>query len=277
MTARFKIIAGFGSVVDEAPTIETAMALARALDADIAGHFVEDTELLNLADLPFAKAVRPTDRSVLKVERSQMEREMARAALNWKHALYASASQARVRCSFTITRGSYSAEIARAGSITDLVIFNQANLSPRQPGAVSALLQRFERAAGAVVLPEERPRRRQGPVVVVATGAPGERGVFETAERIARTTGRHVAVLTVATAESVHGGIADLADAVFGSGADVFRSPGDTPSAGGRILAQLQPSFVVLQRSEPSDILDMVLQAGQVPIVLIRGAEDVNG
>ena len=61
---RFRILAGFGSVADEEPTIDTALMLARALEADIAGYFVEDTDLLNLAALPFAKVVRPADRSV---------------------------------------------------------------------------------------------------------------------------------------------------------------------------------------------------------------------
>jgi len=273
MTTRVRIVAGFGSVADERPTIDTAMALARALEADVAGYFVEDTDLLNLAALPFAKAMRPTDRSVLTVKLSQMEKEMARAAVNWRRALYASAGQARIRCSFETIRGAYSAEIARAGAATDVVIFNPANLPHRRPDSVSALLQRFEQAAGAVILPEQRPHRR-GPVVLVATGAPGESGLFETTERIARATGRDAVVLSVAGEEDADQRISDLAHMVFGSGIEIFRAPGGTLSAGAALLSQLEPSFIVLRQPEPAAIVDVFLKAGQAPMLLMRGQDD---
>ena len=80
MSSRFRIVAGFGSVANEGPTIDTALMLVRAFEADVAGYFIEDTDLLNLAALSFAKAMRPTDPTVRSVELSHMERAMARAA-----------------------------------------------------------------------------------------------------------------------------------------------------------------------------------------------------
>ncbi len=273
MTSRFRILAGFGSVADEGPTIDTAMALARALEADVAGYFVEDADLLNLAALPFAKVMRPSDRSIYDVELSHMERAISRAATNWKRALNASAGRARIRCSYKTIRGTYSTEIERACASTDFVVVNPTNIPHRNPGSVSGLLKRFERAAGTVLLPEHRRPARQGPLVLIATGDANEHDLFELAERISRTTGARIEILATGTGEKHIEQVRSMAQDVFGDAADIRQAPALPAIAVAHLIADLEPSFIMMRHSalEPS-MIEAVLQAGRAPLLLARGS-----
>ena len=268
MTTRFRILAGFGSVADEEPTIDTALMLARALEADIAGYFVEDTDLLNLAALPFAKAVRPTDRSVRDTELEHMQRTMARAAGNWKRALHASANRARIRCSFETKRGAYSAEIARACSTTDFVVVNPANLPRRSLNTVAGLLDQVRQAAGTVLLPESPGRSRRGPLVLIAAGDAADRHLFELAGRLARATGTRI---TVYAARGEAEAIRTLAQETFDGDFDLHRTQ-PRPVFTAAAIADLQPSLVLLRHSAlPKDAVGKILASGGALLLLIRG------
>ncbi len=271
----FRVLAGFGAIADEAATIDTAMALAQALEAEIAGCFVEDIDLLNLAALPFARAVRPADRSVEEIEHEQMQRQISRAASNWETMLEARARGARVRCSFKTMRGGYSAEIARETATTDIVVMNPANLPQHRQDAVSLLLHGLREAAGTVILPERHHKRAGGPIVLVATEPDGERSVFELAERIARTMGSRTIVLLGGDDPAGPSKARAVAQEVFGARADFRNLPGDHMSAIAATLADLHPSFVVLQPSAGSltdAMIELLLNAGRAPLMLIRRA-----
>ncbi len=267
MTTRFRILAGFGSVADEEPTIDTALMLARALEADIAGYFVEDTDLLNLAALPFAKAVRPTDRSVRDVELEHMQRTMTRAAGNWKRMLHASAGRARVNCSFETTRGAYSAEIARACATTDLVVVNPANMPRRTPDSVAGLLQRIREAAGTVLLPEGRSRARKGPLVLLATGEAADRRLFELTAQLATAAGRRIAI--EATQENAQA-VRTLAQEILGTEFDLNRTTGPV-SVSVAAIAELRPSFILARRGTlPHGTVEKILAVGGAPLLLFH-------
>lgn len=269
----FRVLAGFGAIADEAPTIETAMALASALEADVAGCFIEDVDLLNLAALPFARAVRPADRSVLEIEHDQMQRQITRAASVCEDLLLTRASGTRVRCTFQTKRGGYLAEIARETATRDIVVVNPLNLPHRRRDAVSLLLDGIRQAAGAVILPERARQGTGGPVVLVAAGPAGERTGLDLAERIARTMTERTIVLTSSDegSEDVQGRAVTPDDA--GSRVDVRHVPGNHLQALAAALEEVRPSFVVVQASAgplTDPMIDLLLRAGQAPLLLLR-------
>lgn len=268
-----RVLAGFGAIADEVATIDTAMTLAQALEADIAGCFVEDVDLLNLAALPFARAVRPADRSVLEIEHEQMKKQISRAASTCENQLIARASGASVRCSFKTMRGVYSAEIARETATSDIVVMNPLNLPHRRHDAVSLLVDGVRKARGAVVLPERYRRSTGGPVVLVTTGSDGEQTVFELADRIARGMNNKTIILSGSDEPADLTRVRSLAQEVFGSRADFRSVRGNHMPAIAAALAELQPSFVVLQppaRSLTDAIIESLLNAGRAPLMLMR-------
>lgn len=273
----FRVLAGFGAIADETPTIETAMALAGALEADITGCFVEDVDLLNLAALPFARAVRPADRSVLEIEHDQMKRQISRAASVCEDLLLARASGARVRCTFQTKKGGYLAEIARETATRDIVVVNPLNLPHRRRDAVSALLDGLRQAAGAVILPERARPGNRGPVVFVASGSAGGPGGLDLAERIARTTTEQTIVLTSEDDETSDTGTRDAAPERVGSRVDFRQVPGNQLQAIADALEEVRPSFVVVQASNgrlTDPMIDLLLRAGRAPLLLLRRTDE---
>ena len=190
-----RILAGLGPIADEMQTIEAALALAAALRAEITGHFVEESNLLDLAALPFTKTIRPSGRSIVPLELSQMEREISHAAATWRRTLSARAERSRISCTFRTTRGEYCTEIAKAAAAADIVVLNPANVAGRGRNAVAAILGAVRDAAVTVLLPEYRPRSGRGPVVLLAGAAVPGAETFHLAERIASITGTGLVVL----------------------------------------------------------------------------------
>ncbi len=266
---RFRILAGFGSVADEEPTIDTALMLARALEADIAGYFVEDTDLLNLAALPFAKVVRPADRSVREMELSHMERAMARAAGNWKRALHASAGRARVRCSFETIRGAYSTEIARTCATTDLVVVNPVNLPHRSPDALIGLLRNMNReAAGTVLLPENRRPLQNGPLVVIAAGGDQDKHLFDLVARIARATGAQVLIHVAGGDEPT---VRAQAEAALGTDIELRGIAIGSRAEAAWVIVEQHPSLVLLeQETLPNAVVEKILADGGAPMLFVH-------
>ncbi|MEX3007244.1 hypothetical protein [Hoeflea sp. TYP-13] len=269
---RYRVLAGFGSIADELPTIDTAMALARALEADIAGCFVKDVDLLNLAGLPFAKAMRPADRTVLKLEREHMERQISRAAANWERMLHAKASRSSVRCSYKITKGAYSAEIARETEATDIVVVNPLNLPHKPRDAVSLLLREVNEAMGAVIMPERCEWRAGGPIVLLMHDTEADQLVMGLARRIARAVGNEVVILMVDVDEENHRESRDAVAGIFGPDADVRYVRETRFGSVAAELAELQPSLVIVQpsASSPTDAaIELLLKSGRAPLMLV--------
>lgn len=272
----FRVLAGFGAIADEAPTIETAMALASALEADITGYFVEDVDLLNLAALPFARAVRPADRSVLDIEHDQMQRQIARAASVCEDLLLTRASGARVRCTFQTKKGGYLTEIARETATRDIVVVNPLNLPHRRRDAVSLLLDSVRQAVGAVILPEHARRGAGGPVVFVAAGPVGGPDGLDLAERIARTMTERTIVLTSNDEESADAQSRAAAPDAAGSSVGFRNVPGNHLQAVAATLEEVRPSFVVVQASSApltDPMIDLLLRSGRAPLLLLRSTD----
>ena len=274
-----RVLVSFGAVADEATTVEVALALGRAMSAEIAGHFVEESSLLAFAGLPFAKAIRPTDRRSSSVGHTEMEREIARSAKSWERRLAARARHSHVTFSYRTTRGSFCNEIRKAVSATDIAVINPANVAARWGDALTASLAAIHTAAGAVILPQRGRAAATGPVaLLVSDHAPTEE-TCRLAARIARTIGNSLAVLAAGSdrrtiADAIHRAraAADMDVALFETG------PADEPDARAA-LATLAPSFVVWPRGPRFDedpMLEPILHAGRAPLLLLRQPDNGN-
>lgn len=268
-----RILAGLGPAGDEMQTIEAALALAEALRAEIAGHFVEESNLLDLAALPFAKAFRPTGKGAVPLELAQMQQQIARAGANWRRQLSLRAERSRIACTFSTTRGEYCAEIAKAAASTDIVVVNPANVAGSARNAIAALLDAIRDPAVTVLLPLQRPLTPRGPVVLLAgDGTPGDEAIG-LAARIASMTGSELVLLTLAGSDA---DIEAMRLAAYQSlGRDIRVEParhGGIAAAAEKVGA-LEPSFVVWPTDRGSLTgadAEALLRAARAPLLLAR-------
>ena len=147
--------------LDESPrsaaALAAATALAEALDAELAGLFVEDVNLQHLFGLPFAseycvltgvqRTLTPADIELAwRAEARMLQRQLEQAAV-----------RQRVRWSFRVARGSMSAEVNTLAGTLDPVV-----LGRRGRGSAARAVQAFV----------ERGPAHSGPVLVLFEGMP---------------------------------------------------------------------------------------------------------
>ena len=102
--------------------LDAAVGLAAALGARLEGLFVEDANLARLCALPFAREVSPLTTAHRLLALADVERAFRVEAARLQRVLEHRAQQARVECSFDVTRGQLLAEaVAREADLTVLM------------------------------------------------------------------------------------------------------------------------------------------------------------
>jgi nucleotide-binding universal stress UspA family protein len=109
---------------DSAPSqaaLDAAASLAERLGADLEGLFVQDLDLLRLAQLPLAREVGLTSASRRALELPDVERAWRSQAARLKTALDVVAARHRLRTSLRIARGDVTVELLRAATDADVL------------------------------------------------------------------------------------------------------------------------------------------------------------
>ena len=266
-----RVLAGFGRLADEVATIDAALALARALHAEIAGHFVEESNLLDLADLPFAQAVRSSGQATTPIEAGRMKRELAHAASTWRRTLRSRAERSRIACTFRTSTGEYCSEISKVTAESDFVIVNPANVARQGLARARTVLDAFATYAGLVVLPEHR-QTRKGPVLLLLDPET-DRNAPVLAQRIAEAAETDLAIIASTGADADETAMRSrIADAI-GPGARIQFS---TSSANADLITDasaLDPSFIVWPGwnvAEDKDLAEGLLRTTNAPLLLLR-------
>jgi hypothetical protein len=267
-----RVLACLGSIADEEQTIEAAFALAGALQAQVAGCFVEESNLLDLAALPFARAVRPTGEASAPLDLLQMQQHIAGAAALWKRTLNARAERSRITVTFDTLRGEYCAEIARVAAATDIVVVNPQNVAGRAHNAVAAILGAVRDPAVTVLLPGGRQRMQAGPVVLLAPDGVPDAGAFHLADRVASTTGSGILVAMMPGGEGQSEAIRAAARETVHGELQVRRLPAGEIGAAAASIGELQPSFVIWppRPDLAGQDAETLLRATHAPLLLMR-------
>lgn len=103
--------------------LDAAAALARRMDAELAGLFVEDINLLRMAALPFAREYALASAMVRRMEAGEMQRVLQRQADALRAALSHAAQALAVPWSFQVVRGALLDSVLEAMHEADLAVF----------------------------------------------------------------------------------------------------------------------------------------------------------
>ena len=139
-----RILVALNTAPDELDLIDAALQWATKLEAELAGLFVEDINLLNLAEFPFALEVQRTIVQRREVDRQRMERWLRAEAERVHRALQQQAKGRAVRWRFELARGEILAETLAAAHQSDLLIisrrFQDALMQARRSAVVAAII-----------------------------------------------------------------------------------------------------------------------------------------
>ncbi|MGA9539247.1 MAG: universal stress protein, partial [Desulfobacterales bacterium] len=110
-------------------TIQTAVDLAARFEAELIGLFVEDTNLLRVARLPFVREIGAFSFSARKLDLTDLERQLRLQAERMRRYLALAAQLRGISWEFRVKRGSVAAEVMAAGAEADLMIMGRAGRS----------------------------------------------------------------------------------------------------------------------------------------------------
>jgi nucleotide-binding universal stress UspA family protein len=196
-----RILVGLDASPSSEEALRSAVALATEVGAEVEGLFVEDSELMSFAELPFATLTGAITSRQVQMGQLELARTMRAQADRARRALAQAAEGARVPWSFRVVRGQVERELLEAADGADLLILGRAGISARRRARGGSLARRAARSARLVLIEHEGRRPVDGPVVVLAQ--PGERALrlLEVAAPIALAQRRTLTVLIPAGAD----------------------------------------------------------------------------
>jgi len=174
----------------DAETLERVAVLAAEAAAEMSGVFVEDSELLRLSGLPFAREISRSTSVARRLEGETVERELRVQASAAERALARVAERAGVAWRFRTARGTVTAVLGEAAGEVDLMV-----LGARREVLSSGALGRAAPRAGSAA-------RRSAPVGVVYDRSGPAHRALALAARLAREHGAPLGVFVVAASQA---------------------------------------------------------------------------
>lgn len=109
--------------------LEAAAQLAARFHAELLGVFVEDINLLRLAEMPFMREFGFFSASSRQLGTAEMERQLRAQARQMREAMTRVAEREQLQWSFRVVRGTIRSELIAAASEADLFILGKAGQS----------------------------------------------------------------------------------------------------------------------------------------------------
>lgn len=170
--------------------LEAAASVAAALHAELVGLFVEDVNLLRLAQLPFAKEISYLAAAPRKLDVAQMTRQLQARATQARQQLRQMAEEREVHWSFRVVRGMIADELLGATPETDLLVLGRVSrpraLKPVLGSTARTVVARTTRSI--LLIPSGADLER--PVLVLYDGSAGGQRALILAGKLAQATGR---------------------------------------------------------------------------------------
>jgi nucleotide-binding universal stress UspA family protein len=156
--------------------LQTAVDLASRFKAEVHGLFVEDINLLRLAELPMAREICFYSSRVRRLSPLELESQLRIQAARIRIRLSQAADAQGVPWKFRIARGAVGAEVLSAGAAADLVILGKLGRSlPGMHRTGSTVKTLLMQRRGMTLVLQTRVQLARTPVTALFDGTPTAR------------------------------------------------------------------------------------------------------
>jgi hypothetical protein len=146
-----------------------AADLARLLDVELFGLFLEDTGLRELGSISVAREFRPLGGGWRPIQAEEMARDLDAAAREAECAFFDAAQRLARRHQFEVRREPIAEAVASLSQTSDIVMIAEpVSAAERATEQFSALVEAAFASSAAVLLVPTQIARRTGPVVAIA-------------------------------------------------------------------------------------------------------------
>lgn len=249
--------------------LAAAIALAQELRARLMGIYVEDTNLLKLATLPFATEIRYPRATVVRLNRAKMEAQLRHQAEQAREKLQEMAEEASLQWSFRVARGSVASELLTAALDADLLVLGRISRSLLAGRGLGSTAQAALAQARHSVLLSGSVFDLNRPIAVIFDGSDLARRALLAATDLAQISGQ----LCVLIWPDEHGDVEDLlteVNAYLGNSQLnlTVHQPADQASVA-KIIETSDSGLVVATTQQVQQLLVEVIDELEQPILVV--------
>jgi nucleotide-binding universal stress UspA family protein len=273
-TAIRRILVAVDASSHSLSALEAAAELAASLEAELLGLFVEDINLLRLAELPFAQEIGLFSGTRRRLDSQRVERQLQVQARRARQALATVANRAQVRWTFSVRRGQIASELLMAALDADLVILGKTGWSEQGRLGSTALAVLTQGHGPAMIL--QRGVQLRLPMLVLYDGSRVAQQALAVAAQLAQTKEDSVIVLLLADTMEAAETLREKASEWLGDRGMAVRyrwlSKADAPKLC-QMVQQEASGLLVFHRDTPSlqgEELITLLNEIRCPVLLVQ-------
>lgn len=266
--SRLRVIVAVGPAATDPLAFAAAARLAQAAGAELTALFVEDTNLLRLAELPFAMEIGATFTTPRRLTTFDVERALKNQADELRRALAEISSTLRLETSFDVVRGRPARALLEASGETDLIVLASAAVRSLTPAATTTIVRTALRAklTGAI-------SRRPRPVAAVMQSGPTGLRALAAAHSLAQASATDL-ILLVAEHGTPGAELSATIDAWLqeqGAIARIVQLPDLAPATVGELVANEDPCALFWpEDGELKTAADVLLDSINCPLIVVR-------
>lgn len=269
-----RILVALDASTNSREALATAVNLAATLRSEIHGIFVEDINLLRLAELPFAREIRFADNALRQVEMDGLQRKLRARAAILRQELEELTGEHKITSTFQVLRGPVDRELLAAALDTDLLAVGRMGhsiLNRMRLGSTARAIT--VRAASAVLLVKSDVEA--GPIIALYDGSATGWRALRLAAELAKSGG-DLRVLVWATNEEDAFARRQLAARLLeevGIQAQLQHLSGDLPQRVLQWVNRQKGNLLLLGGSDnflPPDIFGILLDEAEQHILVIK-------
>jgi nucleotide-binding universal stress UspA family protein len=252
--------------------LDMAVDLAARVEAELAGLFVEDIELLRMAELPSTREIADTTANAIPLNRSIMERKLRAQSGQIRNAVEAAAQHAQIPWSFQTVRGQVTSALRAAVTEDDIVAIGRLGWSFGRPLRIGSTALELATSGVPLLLISQRAELGNLRPVVYYDGSAGSRNALLVAAKLASGGARGITVL-VSTAD-YEKKLEEIRNLLKGQPLDL-RSRKIDPEQKASLLGAMREEGAVLlvlasrQLLKAPDTLEALLREIEVPLLLL--------
>ncbi len=195
-----QILLALDAATHDLSAVEAAVALAARLQAELIGLFIEDADLLRIAQLPFSREILTSARE-RALSSGEMERSLRSLAAQMQRLLAREAERAEVKWAFRTVRGRRVESVFAESGPTDLLILARSRRvvwhPPPEAHTIYLLYDASEEAQHGVAVAHRLAAGNHTDVVLIDTGTADKALPAREAALRLRELGIHVTVRTL--------------------------------------------------------------------------------
>lgn len=195
-----RVIAAVDATAGDRCAVAKAVDLAARLRVEVCGLFVEDINLVRVAELPVARHMTWAAAPATPFGRDELEREMSRLAERAATELRAAATRLGVKSSFRIVRGIPAEELMNATALEDLLVVGIDGSSGGISMPLKSALHNAAQAARRTTFHAVRGSKIRRPVVMLSAGSRLIERTMSVAMRLAANGSRELTILSLGSA-----------------------------------------------------------------------------